>query len=392
VRRRTAARCDQIGESATIALNDLVKKLRADGVPVLDLGGGDPGFPTPEHVTSAATQAMRDGFTHYPPSRGIPELLDAIAAKLQTENGIAVDPATDLIVTPSSKHAMFIAMMTVLDPGDELLVPTPSWGSYQAMARLAGAVPVPVALDPADGFELTYRRLASGVTDRTRALVLNTPNNPTGRVLSAAEVDAVAQVAQEHDLLVLADEIYEKIVHRGEHLSPAAHPGLGDRTLTVNGFSKAYAMPGWRLGYVAGPADVIRPMLAVHQHTVAAAGSFIQVGGAAALTGPQEPVRRMAAEYSARADLAVRRLNALPGVTCPASEGTFYVFPDISGTGLGDGAAFAELMLARAHVAVTPGAAFGPGGEGHVRISCTSPADVLEEGLARIGEVLEKGW
>lgn len=389
--KRVADRCAQIRESATVVLSDLVQKLRRDGVRVLDLGGGDPGFGTPVHITAAAAEAMHAGFTHYPPSRGVPELLRAIADKLWRDNRIAADPATDIIVTPSSKHALFLSMMTVLDPGDEVLIPTPSWGSYQSMAHLAGARPVPVILDPQDGFSITYQRLHAHATNRTRALVINTPNNPTGRVLSHAEADAITAFAQAHDVILITDEIYEKIIYRREHISLAAHPGGVGRTLTVNGFSKAHAMPGWRLGYVAGPADIIAPMLAVHQHTVAAAGSFIQMGGAAALTGGQEPVQQMVAEYSARISLVVRELNALPGVTCPEPEGTFYAFPDIQGTGLGTSAAFAELLLARAQVIVAPGSAFGPGGEGRIRVSCTTPADVLEEAVTRIGKAIAGG-
>jgi aspartate aminotransferase len=390
MRKRVADRCATIAESATIAITDRVKALRADGGRVFDLGSGDPDFGTPEHITTEAIRAMREGRTHYPPSRGVPELLAAVADKLRRDNGIIADPATDIIVTPSAKHAMFVAMMAVLDPGDEVLVPTPTWGSYATMTTLAGARPVAVPLSARDGFTITADRLAAHVTDRTRAVVVNTPNNPTGRMLTRAEVEAIAAVGHEHDLIVLTDEIYERIVHRGAHLSLAAHPGLANRTVTVNGFSKAYAMPGWRLGYVTGPTDIVRPMLAVHQHTVAAAGSFVQFGGVAALTGPQTPVAAMAAEYSARTAFVARRLNAMPGVTCVPPDGTFYVFPEIRGTGISDSVEFASLLLDRARVVVTPGSAFGPGGEGHVRVSCVNPIDVLEEALARMGEVLSR--
>jgi aspartate aminotransferase len=372
-----------------VALNDRVKALRADGVDVLDVGGGDPDFGTPAHISAAALTALDAGFTHYPPSRGIPGLLRAISDKLWRDNGIAADPARDIIVTPSSKHALFISMMAILDPGDELLVPTPGWVSYQSMAALAGARPVPVELSAGDGFAITRARLEPHLTARTRAIVINTPHNPTGRVLGDREADDIAAVAAEHDLLIVTDEIYEKIIYAGRaHISMAARPGCAERTLTVNGFSKGYAMPGWRLGYVAGPVDIIAAMLPIHQHTVACAGSFIQHGGIAALTGRQDAVAGMAAEYSARADRIVAGLNAMPGVTCRAPAGAFYAFPDIRGTGAGDSAAFAAALLDTAGVAVTPGSAFGPGGEGHVRLSFATSMDVIEEVLTRMADFI----
>ncbi|MEO6502211.1 MAG: pyridoxal phosphate-dependent aminotransferase [Jatrophihabitantaceae bacterium] len=378
-----------MSESATIALSDRVKALRSCGAAVLDLSGGDPDFDTADHITAAAVAAMQAGFTHYTASRGLPELLQAISLKLRRDNGIDVDPATQIVVTPSSKHALFSSLMAILDPGDELLIPTPSWVSYQAMARLAGAVAVPVELRPEDGFAIDYAGLSKHLTSRTKALVVNTPNNPTGHVLSHSEAEQISRFAAEHELLIVTDEIYEKIVHGdSKHLSLAARPDCAERTLTVNGFSKAYAMPGWRLGYVAGPADLIQAILAVSQHTVACAGSFVQAGGTAALTGPETSISMMAAEYSARADLVVRALNGLPGVTCHSPSGSFYAFADIRGTGVADSVTFAEMLLSEAAVALTPGSAFGPGGEGHVRLSLTASRPELEEALTRIAGFL----
>lgn len=385
---RIAARCTTVTESVTVRLNDRVKELRAQGVDVLDAGGGDPDFDTPAHVTEAAARAMRDGFTHYTASRGLPELRTAIAAKLLRDNGVAVDADTGVLVTPSSKHALFAAFMALLDPGDEILVPTPSWVSYQAMARLAGAVPVSVPLSPDDGFALDRSHLEKHVTPRTKALVLNTPNNPTGRMLTPREATDLEGLAVDHDLLIVTDEIYEKLALDGtRHLSMAALPRCADRTVTVNGFSKAYAMPGWRLGWAAGPPDLVGAMLAVHQHTVACAGSFVQRGGLAALTGSQEPLRTMADAYAARARLLVAGLNTLPGVRARSPSGTFYVLADIRATGMAD-TTFAARLLSEAAVAVTPGSAFGPGGEGHVRLSLANPPDALREILARLAAFL----
>lgn len=387
--RRTAQRFRSIEKSATYALLDLVRELQAQGRSILDLNGGEPDFATPEHIGLAAGTAIRDGITHYTPSRGAPDLLEAIAGKLAKENGIHADPATDLIVTPSAKHALFISLMTILDPGDELLIPTPSWVSYQAMARLVGAVPVPVPLDADGGFRITTAALSDRLTERSRAILVNTPNNPTGHVLNRQEAEDLAAFAAEHDLYLVTDEIYEKIRFDGrEHLSLAALPGGADRTLTVNGFSKAYAMTGWRLGYVAGPTDVMTEMVKVQQHTVGCAGSFVQRGGVAAVTGSQEPVESMTAEYAARRDLIVDGLNALPGVTCTLPGGALYVFPDIRETGVTDSRAFADRLLRDAGVAVTPGSAFGPGGEGHVRLSFARSRDVLAEAVDRMASVL----
>jgi aspartate aminotransferase len=386
---RVASRCATVSESATVALSDRVKALRAQGTAVLDVGAGDTDFDTPEHVTAAAAEAMRAGFTHYTSSRGLAKLLEAISEKLLRDNGITADPATEIIVTPSAKHALFIAMMAVLDPGDELLIPTPGWGSYDPMARLAGAVPVPVELSAENGFRTTRADLERHVTDRTKALVLNTPSNPTGRVLTTLEADALAAFAVEHDLLIITDEIYEKIIFGAGNISLASRPDCADRTVTTNGFSKSYAMTGWRLGYAAGPADIIAAMLAIHQHTVACAASFVQSGGLAALTGPQDASRAICEEYEARARLVVDGLNALPGVSCRMPEGTFFAFPDMRGAGFCDSVRFAEQLLAEAAVAVTPGSAFGPGGEGHVRINLSASRDVLEELLARLAFFLK---
>jgi aspartate aminotransferase len=383
---RVARRVAGIERSATVALLDIVQDLRAAGVSIVDLGGGEPDFATAEHIAAAAATALEEGFTHYTASRGLLELRVAIAEKLVKDNGISVDPATDVIVTPSAKHALFASLMAVLDPGDEVIVPTPSWVSYHSMAGLAGARAVPAELE---GFRITRRALESAVTERTKAVLVNSPNNPTGRALDEAEVADLAAFAVEHDLVIVADEIYEKIIFDGrEHLSVATAPGCAERTLTVNGFSKGYAMTGWRLGYVAGPADLIGAVLKVQEHTVSCASSFVQRGGVVALTGGQDVVVEMLDEYTDRRDLLVAGLNALPGITCAVPEGTFYAFPDIRGTGFGS-ADFAAWLLREAAVAVTPGTAFGSGGEGHVRMSFATSREVIDEALRRIATALD---
>jgi aspartate aminotransferase len=391
VKNRVATRFAGVERSATVALIDKVQSMRAQGVSVLDFGGGDPDFATAPHIAGAATAALGEGFTHYTSSRGIAPLVAAIAEKLRRDNGIAADPASDVIVTPSAKHALFATMMTILDPGDELIVPTPSWVSYQSMAQLAGGRAVAAELDPADGFRITRELLERHAGARTKALLINSPCNPTGRALSGDEAAAVAAFARERDLFVVADEIYEKILFgEARHVSLATLPGMAERTFTVNGFSKAYAMTGWRLGYVTGPTDVMKQMLKVQEHTVSCAGSFVQRGGVAALTGDQRVVADMVAEYAARRRLIVDGLNALPGIACAAPDGAFYVFPDVRGTGFDRSAEFAAWLLDEAGVAVTPGSAFGPGGEGHVRLSFATSRETISAALERMAAALAK--
>ncbi|WP_229695520.1 pyridoxal phosphate-dependent aminotransferase [Streptomyces lacrimifluminis] len=386
---RVAQRFSGVERSATVALLETVQRLRREGVDVLDLSGGEPDFTTPQTVIAEAVSALEGGDTHYTPSRGLPELLGAIGEKLATENGVHVDPATGIIVTPSAKQALFTALMTVLDPGDEVIVPTPAWVSYPAMAALIGARAVPAELRAEDGFRLSRQLLEGRLTDRTRALVINTPANPTGHVLDGEEAAEIVAFAVEHNLVLIVDEIYEKIVYDGHrHLSLASLPGVAERTLTVNGFSKAYAMTGWRLGYLAGPGPLIAQALKVQEHTVSCAASFVQRGGVAALTGAADDIAAMLKEYTVRRELTVTALNALPGVSCAYPEGAFYAFADIRGTGL-TSAAFAQLLLERAAVTVAPGSAFGAGGEGHVRLSFAASRDVLEgvgERLTRLAE------
>ncbi|WP_434589208.1 pyridoxal phosphate-dependent aminotransferase [Streptomyces sp. A5-4] len=389
MKSRIASRLAGLERSATVALLDQIHALRAQGVKVLDLNGGEPDFATADHIAAEAIGALREGFTHYTPSRGLLALREAISQKLAKDNGLEADPATDIVVTPSAKHALFISLMAILDPGDELIVPTPSWVSYGSMARLSGARPVAAELSADDGFRITRELLESRVSKRSKAVLINTPNNPTGRVLTREEARDVAEFAVAHDLFIVADEIYEQIRYdNAEHLSLAAFPGCAERTLTVNGFSKGYAMTGWRLGYVAGPTDVVGQLLKVQEHTVGCAGSFVQRGGLAALTGSQDVVRDMLDAYAARRELIVAGLNSLSEVECSSPQGAFYAFADIRGTGLGSSAEFAAWALHEAGVALTPGSAFGPGGDGHVRLSFATSRTTVEEAVDRLSSAL----
>jgi aspartate aminotransferase len=385
---RAAARFDGLERSATMALHDVVTELRAAGRTIVDLAKGEPDLPTPAAVTEAAVTALRAGSTRYTVARGLPELRAAIAKKLAVDNGIQVDPADGIVVTPSAKHALFVAMTTILDPGDEIIVPSPGWVSYRAMARLIGAHAVPAELSGADGFRLDKDVLAKSLTSRTKAVLVNSPNNPTGRMLTAEETDAVAEFAVEHDLFLVTDEIYETIRFGGEHRSLGARPDCADRTLTVNGLSKSHAMTGWRLGYLTGPPDLMAVAVKVCEHTVSCATSFVQHAAVVALTDARDDVRVMVDEYARRRDLVVSALDGLAGISCPAPDGTFYAFPDIRAAGRGGSAEFAEWLLRDAGVAMVPGPAFGPGGEGHMRLSFAVPTDVLTGALDRIRSAL----
>ena len=336
----------------------------------------------------AATEAMNAGDTHYVASAGIPSLRKAIADKLHSDNGIEVDPNGGVIVTPGGKQALFEATLTFVEAGIDVLIPEPAWVSYGPMVELAGGRVVPVPLDPEDNWRLTSQALAAAWTPATRVLLINSPNNPTGRVLDEAELAAIATFAQERDLLVFSDEMYEKILYnRQRHTSIATLPGMAERTLVFNGLSKAYAMTGWRLGYVAGPQPYLQQIEKVHSHSVTCATSFAQKAGVVALNGPQEFIGQMVSAWDRRRRHLAERLNAVNGVSCPLVEGAFYAFADIRGTGMTSSQA-ADRFLQEAHVAATPGIAFGAAGEGHVRLSFATGDELLESAADRIGQVL----
>ncbi len=383
-----AARVRDLAPSPTIGVSDRVRTLKAEGVDVIDLGGGDPDFITPQHIRDAAAAAMHAGDTHYVASNGTPVFRQAIADKLRTDNGIEVDPKDGIIVTPGAKAALFEAILALVEPGVDVLILDPAWVSYVPMIEMAGGRAVRVPLDPDDNFRITRNQLAAEVTPATRGILVNSPNNPTGRVLDREELDAIAAVAREHDLLVYADEMYEKIVFDGhEHISLATLPGMAERTLTFNGLSKAYAMTGWRLGYVAGPATFVKQIAKVHSHSVTCATSFAQAGGVAALTGPQEFIGEMVGAWDRRRRGISAGLSAVQGITCPLPEGAFYAFADIRETGMSS-IAVADLLLQEAHVAVTPGIAFGDAGEGHIRLSFATADHCLEDSVERITNLL----
>lgn len=377
-----------IPASVTLAVNDKAKALQAAGHDVIALAGGDPDFDTPEHIIAAAFKSIENGATHYPaPMKGIRPALEAIAAKMARDNNIHVDPETDVVITPGGKWALFLALAAVTNPGDEILYLDPAWVSYPPMITLAGATPVAVSLSSEDNFRITAERLRAKITPRTKALMLNTPCNPTGRVATQEEIDAIAEVATEADLYVVADEIYEKLVFDGrQHLSIAAVPGMAQRTLTANGLSKAYAMTGWRLGWLAGPTPILKVATRMNSQTVSSAAHFTMHAAVAALTGPQDFIGVMRDSYRQRRDFMVKALNEIEGIACRSIEGAFYLFPRFPHSSK-NSLELAEALLEKAGIAGTPGIAFGSGGEGHVRFSIATAMSELERAVERLAKV-----
>jgi aspartate aminotransferase len=381
----------KVPASVTMAVNDKAKALQRAGQEIVALAGGDPDFDTPENIVAAAFAAIENGRTHYPaPSKGITGLLEAVAEKMSRENGIHVEAATDIVITPGSKWALFLALSALLNPGDEVLILEPAWVSYPAMIRLAGGVVMPVSLPVDTRFTITAEHLEAKITPRTKAIMVNSPNNPTGRVLTHDEAKALVNVAIHHDLYVITDEVYEKIIFNGhQHISLASYPGMGERTLTVNGLSKAYAMTGWRLGWLAGPTPIMKLAARMHSQTVTSAATFTMDAAVAALQGPQDAVEMMCAAYRERTDFMVKALNEIPGVECPYPDGTFYLLPRFPSIPL-NSVDLADAMLEEAGIAAVPGIAFGQSSEGHLRFSIATAMCELERAVERLQRVVPR--
>ncbi|MFE3837296.1 pyridoxal phosphate-dependent aminotransferase [Pseudogemmobacter sonorensis] len=390
---RPAARLAALEVSEILRIGARAGELRAKGHPVIVLGAGEPDFDTPEPVKQAAIAAIRAGDTKYTALDGTPALKAAIRDKLRRENGLDYAPA-EISVAAGAKQVIYNAMMATLDPGDEVVIPVPCWTTYAAIVRITGGVPVLLPCDEAEGFRLTPAQLAAAITPRTRWLMLNAPSNPTGAAYPEAELRGLIEVLMEApQVWLMSDEIYEHITYDGfQSRSPVAlEPGIRDRCLIVNGVSKAYAMTGWRIGYGAGPAPLIRAMAVVQSQSTSNPASISQAAAVAALNGPQDEIRARAESFRARRDLVVGRLNAIPGITCRLPEGAFYAFAGCAGLigartpggeVLESDRAFCAWLLETAHVAIVPGAAFGL--SPFFRISYATSTAELEAALDRI--------
>jgi len=378
--------------SATLALNAKAKRMAREGVDVLTFALGEPDFDTPDHIKQAAHRAIQAGYTKYTPAAGMAELREAIAAKLRNENGLDYAPE-QIIVCNGAKQALYMVMLCLVEHGDEVLLPAPYWVSYSAQARFCRAEPVPIDTTGTK-LRLTAELLEDAVTERSRVLVLNSPSNPTGVVLTESELRDIIEVVLRHDLWVVADEIYEKLIYDDAvHVSPAGFSDEAfERVITVNGLSKTYAMTGWRVGYAAGPKRVIKAATSIQSNTTSAPNTIAQKAAIRALTGTQEPVGEMRDAFDERRRLIVEGLNAIPGIRCLMPQGAFYAFPDcsdlmgrsIDGTTIENSFQLCEALLEHAKVALTPGSAFGA--EDYVRLSYATSTEHIEGALARIAD------
>lgn len=378
-----APRTKALSPSMTLAISSRAKLMKASGVDVCNFGVGEPDFDTPPHICQAAKAAIDAGRTKYAPAGGVPRLRELIADKLKQENGLQYSPE-QVMVSTGGKQALFNSLFALLGPGDEVLIPVPYWVSYPEIVKLAGAQPVYLPTSEESGFKVTPTQLRMSVSDRTRALILNSPSNPTGAVYTPDEIRALAEVIVEVSLVVVSDEIYEKLVYDDiQHLSVGS---LGqeilDLTITCNGFSKAYAATGWRLGYAAGPLHVIKAAIDFQSHTTSGANTFAQYGAIAAIEGPQDAVEQMRQAFERRRNLMVSGIQAIPGLSCPTPQGAFYVFPSIRTIGL-DSQTFCQLLLEQEHVAIVPGIAFGS--DGNVRLSYATDEETIDKGIERLG-------
>ena len=371
-----SSRVRHIPESATMKIADIAAKLRSEGQDIISFSLGEPDFETPENIKRAAKTALDRGETHYTQGSGIPELQEAIAEKLKNDNNLDVSPA-DVLVTTGAKQAIFEAICTLIDDGDEVLLLDPAWVSYSAIVKFAGGKPVMVPVSEQEGYVPVD--LQSHMTRNTKLLILNSPCNPTGAVYGKNVVKAAAEAAEDHGVFVLSDEVYEKIIYGAKHHSIGSL--VPDRTITINGFSKAYAMTGWRLGYATAPAPILQGMLKIQQHSVSNATSFVQRAGVEALRGDQGAVRAMVAEFKKRRDIMIDALRKM-GIECAPPRGAFYAFAKVSQ--FGNSVEVTEKLLRDALVAVTPGSAFGPNGEGYVRLSYATSRQNIEDGINRI--------
>ncbi len=385
---RAAPRLDLLGTESAYVVLDAARRLEAAGHRVVHLEIGEPDVPTAPHVVEAGMRALREGRTRYAVAAGVPELRDAIAQSLAVRGVRA--KAEHVIVTPGAKPMLFCAALALIEGGDEVLCPNPGFPIYESVVRFAGGRPVYYPLDPRRAFAPDLDGLAEKITPRTRAIILNLPHNPTGGVASAQDLARLAELAQRHDLWVISDEVYGQIRYDGRFDSIAALPGMAERTVLVDGFSKAYSMTGWRLGYGVMPTWLAGPMTTLIINNLSCTATFVQYAGIAALTGPQDSVHRFVASLKSKRDMLVAGLNAIEGVSCASPAGAFYAFPNF-GTMLDrlgmTCEMLAERLLSEAHTAVLAGTAFGPGGRGHLRLSYASAAPDIELALTRL-----RGW
>ncbi|CAN5518935.1 pyridoxal phosphate-dependent aminotransferase [soil metagenome] len=385
---KLANRMSRLGTETAFEVLVRARALEAEGRDIIHLEVGEPDFDTPGNIIEAGCHALKTGWTHYGPAAGQPDLREAIAAYLNTSRGTVYD-AGNIVVTPGGKPIMFFVIMALLEAGDEAIYPNPGFPIYESMINFVGATAVPAPILESNDFALDVDKLPSLITPKTKLLIINSPANPTGGVLNGDEIARIAELAVEHDITVLADEIYSEILYEGEHVSIATMPGMAERTIILDGFSKTYAMTGWRLGYGAMPADFAEVIANLMVNSNSCTSMAVQRAGLEALNGPQDDVKSMIEAFRRRRELIVDGLNAIDGISCLKPKGAFYVFPNIKGIGM-KSKAFADMLLQEHGVAGLSGTAFGTHGEGYLRLSYANSEENISKALERISAAAEQ--
>jgi len=380
-------RVKRVQESGTMRMKELAGQKKAEGKNIISFTVGEPDFDTPKHIVEAAKKALDDGKTRYLDAPGLPELREAVANMEKNDNNVPCDKS-NVLITPT-KQAIFETILATINEGEEVIMPDPAWVTYEPCVQLAGGKAVPVVTTDEHEFRVLPERVAELITDKTKMILINSPSNPCGAVSTHEDIKGLADLAKDHNLLVLTDEVYEKIIFDGmKHHSIAAEPGMFDRTITISGFSKTYAMTGWRLGWLVAPKPIFKGINKIQQHSITHAVSFAQYGGLAALTGPKEPVKMMVKEFEERRDLIMKLIKEIPSLHCDKPKGAFYIFPRFDQKMPSE--ELALLLMDKAEVALTGGSSFGPAGEQHLRISYATNKKNIQEGMERLKRTLEK--
>ncbi|MDQ6721759.1 MAG: pyridoxal phosphate-dependent aminotransferase [Candidatus Dormibacteraeota bacterium] len=386
---RFAERMSRLGTEGAFVVLAKARRLEADGKKIVHLEIGEPDFATPDNIIEAGISALQNGYTHYTPASGIMEARQAVAGFVTRTLKTEVDP-TEVVLVPGSKNVLLFTLLACIEPGDEVILPDPAYPAYASQVNFIGAVPKLVTLREETGFRMDLDQLANLVTPKTRMLIINTPQNPTGGILTEEDVRFVCELAHKHDLLVVSDEIYSQLVYGFQHVSPLSQPGMRERTVLMDGLSKSYAMTGWRLGYAVAPKALAAKLDQLMINSSSCAAGFTQMAAIEALSAPESEhaVHRMVKVFERRRDLVVDGLNTIPGMRCAKPQGSFYAFPNIEGTGF-DERELADRLLTEAGVAVLPGTAFGAAGKGYIRLAYTQSEDELGRGLKQIADFIE---
>ena len=385
---RFAERIKSLGTETAFEVLAKAKALEAEGKEIIHLEIGEPDFDTPKNIKESAIRALNEGYTHYTPSAGLMKARETVARYISQTRGIEVSPE-EVVITPGGKPVMFFAILALIDPGDEVIYPNPAYPIYESVVNFIGGKPVPIHLREENDFRLDTDELKAAVTPRTKMIIINSPHNPTGGVLTKGDLEAIADLAQRHDLWVLSDEIYSRIIYSGDHISIASLSGMKERTILLDGFSKTYAMTGWRLGYGVMEVSLAVQIARLMTNCNSCTASFTQMAGIEGLHGPQDEVERMVAEFKERREVIVEGLNSIPGISCRLPRGAFYAFPNITAIGW-DCKKLADSLLEEAGVAVLPGTSFGKYGDGYLRLSYANSVGNIRKGLERMRDFVTR--